>query len=91
MDVFGQLLVEQLDVEPELLGVRAEILVAQALLLLVEKVVRPHKRRDRRMRGMRADAQTSRTRVIATDGIFGFLVSSPLRRVTRKDPSFRIH
>jgi len=43
VDVFGQLLVEQLDVEPELLGVRAEILVAQALLVPVEKVVRPHK------------------------------------------------
>ena len=39
MDVLGQFLVEQLDVEPELLGVRVEVVVAEALLVLIEKVV----------------------------------------------------
>src|SRR5438128_4880995 len=39
VDVLGQFFVEQLDVEPELLGIRAEVLVPQAPLVLVEKVV----------------------------------------------------
>src|SRR6267143_2771924 len=39
VDVLGQLFVEPLDVETELLGVGAEVLVAQAPLVLVEEVV----------------------------------------------------
>src|SRR6267143_2746457 len=39
VDVLGQLFVEHLDVEAELLGVGAEVLVAQAPLVLVEEVV----------------------------------------------------
>src|SRR5439155_12896223 len=35
----GHLLVEQLDVEPELLGVRMEVLVAKMLLVLVKQVM----------------------------------------------------
>src|SRR3989442_9512917 len=39
VDVLGQLFVEHLDVQAELLGVGAEALAAQAPLLLVEEVV----------------------------------------------------
>ena len=41
MDVSGELCVEPLDVEPELLGVRVEVRVAQAALPLVENIVHP--------------------------------------------------
>jgi hypothetical protein len=39
VDMLGQLLVEAIDVEPELLGVHMEVLVAQVPLVLVQEVV----------------------------------------------------